>query len=884
MALTTITVTARYQDAEGNPASGTVTFRLSTALLDSDGNVIVPPRPIVATLDATGAIAQPLVATNDPTTQPAGVTYQVIERVGGETRVYAVEVPFDAPGGTVDLADLAPVTDATITYGLVKTPSVAGQNTIQPLTDVVPLTLKGGASQTADLLSVQDSAGTELVDITAAGSLRVGGAAVETQTGAQAKVDAHSATTTSVHGIPDTSYLARVPVLTVAASDASPAERALADYACDGVDDQVEINAAIAALGSGGGTVVLSVGTFVVAAPILVPSRTTLMGQGPAATTIRVADGANLDAAIKSSQFDSLTGSNVWRVSDGMQHGIHLLRFRLDGNKAAQTAGAGDGVRLFAKDGYIDNVLIWAPRGRGIYWESGAIIAGPFSGIDEVNQSVIGRLYVMNAGSHGLVLDGVSDGVIWDYTCGGAGGRGLWIIGAPVDVSFAHIWNCQQEGVYCDAQLRAGHLQTESNVSSGLVLNGAHSYVGMLFTQVNNNNQPQHVVINADHCVIGDAVLKGGAGAGPAVHITGDHCRFSGKVSGGTHDVHIRVGDTGAPVNHCVVDATVTASAGRVLEIITGGTGNVVDVTAETTGTATHWDGSHGESDLVRYTSGARRSRDNGAVVIPATATTVTVTHRLARAPRVSEIQVTPLNDLGAATRFWVSNPTATTFDVNVDVAPGASLAKFGWIAELGVASDPLLVVASDTFTGPDGTSLAAHTADTGQAWTVHSGTFTIQGNRLQPSAVTGLQIATLDTGVSDGTFRAVVNLGSNPMQSEGDHHLQVIYRFVDTNNYYFARLRWDAVVSTTKVSLHKKIAGSFSQIVTEQVMGNLLNADHTLEVIVSGDSHTLTLDGVTIGTTTSSDLSTATLAGIAAGSNSYTVTNWRIDDLEVLV
>jgi parallel beta-helix repeat protein len=52
--------------------------------------------------------------------------------------------------------------------------------------------------------------------------------------------------------------------LTVAASDASAEARASADYVCDGTNDEVQIQAAIDALGSTGGKVILSAGNFLI--------------------------------------------------------------------------------------------------------------------------------------------------------------------------------------------------------------------------------------------------------------------------------------------------------------------------------------------------------------------------------------------------------------------------------------------------------------------------------------------------------------------------------------------------------------------------------------------------------------------------------------------
>ncbi|MEN6512495.1 glycosyl hydrolase family 28-related protein, partial [Methanoculleus sp.] len=74
--------------------------------------------------------------------------------------------------------------------------------------------------------------------------------------------------------------------LTVAASDSTELSKNQADYVCDGVDDQAEIQAALSALPDGG-TVVLSDGTFNCAGVIAPAAGTTLSGQGPDATFLK---------------------------------------------------------------------------------------------------------------------------------------------------------------------------------------------------------------------------------------------------------------------------------------------------------------------------------------------------------------------------------------------------------------------------------------------------------------------------------------------------------------------------------------------------------------------------------------------------------------------
>jgi hypothetical protein len=81
---------------------------------------------------------------------------------------------------------------------------------------------------------------------------------------------------------------AQTPRVTVAASDSSAAARASADYLCDGVDDQQEIQAALNALPATGGEVVLSGGMFRCTETIVMPSNATLLGQGAGETAIEL--------------------------------------------------------------------------------------------------------------------------------------------------------------------------------------------------------------------------------------------------------------------------------------------------------------------------------------------------------------------------------------------------------------------------------------------------------------------------------------------------------------------------------------------------------------------------------------------------------------------
>ena len=78
-------------------------------------------------------------------------------------------------------------------------------------------------------------------------------------------------------------------------------------------------------------------------------------------------------------------------------------------------------------------------------------------------------------------------------------------------------------------------------------------------------------------------------------------------------------------------------------------------------------------------------SRTGGTATIGSGATIVGVSHGLgyAIAPQAQDIQVTPLNNLGNATKYWVSNINSVSFNINVNTDPGATTAIFAWQANL---------------------------------------------------------------------------------------------------------------------------------------------------------------------------------------------------------
>jgi hypothetical protein len=105
-----ITVTGTIRSLAG-PQAGRFTFTRSTVIFpssSSDDNYLIPEE-VVATVGVDGQLSVALYAGNDPVASPTGWTWWVQPHFPSWKTPFSILVPYDAPGGTIDLNDLAPV-------------------------------------------------------------------------------------------------------------------------------------------------------------------------------------------------------------------------------------------------------------------------------------------------------------------------------------------------------------------------------------------------------------------------------------------------------------------------------------------------------------------------------------------------------------------------------------------------------------------------------------------------------------------------------------------------------------------------------------------------------------------------------------------------------
>lgn len=138
----------------------------------------------------------------------------------------------------------------------------------------------------------------------------------------------------------------------VASNDASDLIKSQADYVCDGTADDVQIQAALDALPSGGGRVLLTAGVFTIAASITLASYDSLEGQGTYATILRTT----------TSSIDVIQAHGA-DISNKLQ-GIRVANMLIDSDASATS----DGLSIqYCKRSIFENLDITDFNGHGLH-------------------------------------------------------------------------------------------------------------------------------------------------------------------------------------------------------------------------------------------------------------------------------------------------------------------------------------------------------------------------------------------------------------------------------------------------------------------------------------------------------------------------------------
>ncbi len=160
-------------------------------------------------------------------------------------------------------------------------------------------------------------------------------------------------------------------------------------------------------------------------------------------------------------------------------------------------------------------------------------------------------------------------------------------------------------------------------------------------------------------------------------------------------------------------------------------------------------------------------------------------------------------------------------------------------------------VLLYDTFTGVNGTSLAAHTMDVGSGWTIGSGTWTISGNRAtMASGSFSRDIVTADAGVSDYTVQCSLTFGS-AFSDAG-----MVVRYQDAGDHIELRF------SATQIKIIV-ISGFVETTVATGSVSTVGGQTHVLRATCTGNTIDVYVDDVFMCTADVSDFNTATRVGL---------------------
>lgn len=271
-------------------------------------------------------------------------------------------------------------------------------------------------------------------------------------------------------------YLDTVGTITlaVAADDASDASKERADYVCDGTEDDVQIQAAIDALPSGGGLVTLSEGTFNIATSIELASYTQLKGCGWSTQLKAV---ASLDS-------DIITLGTV-----DVEMTI-LEDFMINGNKDNQSSGKcvyydNTNASFTYQDSHhlIRNIFAYKAKEHGFH----------FNGDTEGTRLFACKAYNCDGNSF-RTENNVAATHFIQCISGGAGLQGFYILGAEHRfVSCTSFWSGAINPSSGDGYSFGGkssvflNCRAEDNLNIGFIGSGTnHSFIGCT---TNDNGQ-----------------------------------------------------------------------------------------------------------------------------------------------------------------------------------------------------------------------------------------------------------------------------------------------------------------------------------------------------------------------------------------------------------
>ncbi len=544
----------------------------------------------------------------------------------------------------------------------------------------------------------------------------------------------------------------------VAASNSLNKEKA--DYICDGTADDVEIQAALDALPTGGGKIQLLEGTYVTSATIVTPDysnfsgsgwstlidTSALMGLGGSDGPFTMGDNSILSdlkiqgdiSTVPASWNETIAGNHstierIWIDQMGMginttdKQNVHINDCKFTNIRNSWTWAAAIHNSGTSKYIYINNVYI-ANADRGIETENGAssiyanggyiynidnvegftLDVHTHSGLGNVSDVVYENFYLEETNELHATGASTSD-MVKNITF-----RNITMKN-PIPTSGVGIMNvAYAENVLFDNVRIFGDSFSQTNIAR------ATNSVGVTFNEIDVDNETQSnlqftnsvgvVVKNSRFAGSGSylASLKSGVGT------LFDNVLFDGYVTNGGLQLEATCSRVSV-INSTFIASSTPGSYGIAINSDYSRISNntflgltppwkyPIDVDADYTRiygnyfTGQLQTGSVADGTLIydnEFTGGGGIT-DNGAgtnaydnrgyntatsstATITSGNTYATATHYLDITPEAKNISVTPTNNMGSSTKFWISDIGASDFRINVDQDPTGD-ATFSW-------------------------------------------------------------------------------------------------------------------------------------------------------------------------------------------------------------
>lgn len=337
------------------------------------------------------------------------------------------------------------------------------------------------------------------------------------------------------HVVDDASKPKNSTTLIVAASNSLDTTRA--DYVCDGVDDQDEINQAISDLPAGGGRISLLEGQFDLSGAVIInKGGVALVGQGPA-TILRVGDGADCNAVElgtgagaftnilvadllvdgnKTNQTINKTGILITGlVTDSAVAGCWVINVKRDGIYVTTTADRNlitecnvtgctrDGILVWGstRGNIVSNNVSYSNTRNGIWVGTGSNLVegnlcysnGPDASnlgsgihIEFSGNLVVGNHTYSNYYAEIVVWVGTKYNTVTGNYCVSGRGNGISVFGANNTVTGNSVYGCDYRGIFVGADY--------NTITGNVVLDNGQLGAGNVYSGIDLDDADYNIV------------------------------------------------------------------------------------------------------------------------------------------------------------------------------------------------------------------------------------------------------------------------------------------------------------------------------------------------------------------------------------------------------